>query len=245
MKKLYLTLILHLMISGVCFGQYRFHRNSSFQNNRDVGYISFRKNVVPACLITGGILIDAFHIKKQVQDFFPGTDIHIEDFLQYVPIAILYGGDLVEEDHANTVFDQTKYLIISELATGILTHALKLSIPEMRPDGGTQSFPSGHTSLSFSAASVVYNEFIDDNSKLASWGYTFSTATGLLRITNNRHWVPDVLVGAGMAMIITNLVYYFEPLKNWDPFHWNNRYAVIPQVQPDLKAFAISISYRP
>ena len=36
---------------------------------------------------------------------------------------------------------------------------------------------------------------------------------------NNKHWVSDVLVGAGLEILVTDLVYRFEPLKNWNPFN--------------------------
>ena len=37
-------------------------------------------------------------------------------------------------------------------------------------------------------------------------GYTTATAVGALRILN-KHWLPDVLAGAGIGILSTNLVY--------------------------------------
>ena len=53
---------------------------------------------------------------------------------------------------------------------------------------------------------------------LAYSGYLFATTTGVFRVLNNKHWVGDVLVGAGIGILVTDLVYRFEPLKNWNPF---------------------------
>ncbi len=222
------------------------NRYSGFNSaSHDSYYISFRKNILPASLITGGILIEAFHVKTQIQDFFPQTNYDIENYIQYVPIGIMYGADIWPVEHENSVFDQTKYLVISELVNAVLTHAFKITIHESRPNGGTHSFPSGHASQSFTCATVLFNEFYDYNQSVASSGYLFSTTTALLRVTNNKHWVPDVLIGAGMGMIVTNLVYYFQPLKNWDPFHFNRRASIIPDLDPFEGRYAVSFIYRP
>src|SRR6266568_6781379 len=39
------------------------------------------------------------------------------------------------------------------------TYALKYSIDERRPNGGSQSFPSGHSSISFSAAEFMRERY--------------------------------------------------------------------------------------
>ena len=37
-------------------------------------------------------------------------------------------------------------------------------------------------------------------------------------MVNNRHWVSDVVAGAGIGFLVGNLIYHIEPLKNWNPF---------------------------
>jgi membrane-associated phospholipid phosphatase len=44
----------------------------------------------------------------------------------------------------------------SALTLGV-TYGLKYSVHETRPNGGSQSFPSGHSSISFSAAEFLQN----------------------------------------------------------------------------------------
>lgn len=43
-------------------------------------------------------------------------------------------------------------------------------------------------------------------------GYTLAGITGITRQLNNRHWIGDVLVGAGIGMISTDLGYFFSDL---------------------------------
>jgi membrane-associated phospholipid phosphatase len=104
------------------------------------------------------------------------------------------------------------------LANTIVVGSIKRITNEERPNGGEHSFPSGHTSTAFVMATMLFHEFKDTKPALAYSGFAFATATGVLRVLNNAHWVSDVLVGAGIGIIITDLVYRFEPLKNWNPF---------------------------
>lgn len=148
----------------------------------------------------------------------------LDDYIQYAPVVIMYSADLFKVPAKNTVWNQTKYLIISEALTSGVVQALKYSLKIQRPNNGAfNSYPSGHTSQAFVQSQVLYNEFKSTNKAIAYSGFLFSIPTGALRIVNNRHWVPDVLLGAGIAMLVTNLVYYFEPLKNWNPFNQKKR----------------------
>jgi membrane-associated phospholipid phosphatase len=46
-------------------------------------------------------------------------------------------------------------------------------------------------------------------------GYTVATATGTFRMLNNRHWLSDVLVGAGIGILSAKASYIIYPwIKN-------------------------------
>jgi membrane-associated phospholipid phosphatase len=199
-----------------------------------------KAQLVTVGLISGGILIESANIKKEIQGWFPRTNTHVEDYLRDVPVGMLYVSDVFGCKHRNNAFNQTIYLIISRLATGYLTGAIKKITNLKRPNGENLAFPSGHTSEAFVSATFLYNETIDYDPYLAYSGYLFSAATGVLRITNNKHWISDVLVGAGLGMFITNLVYYIEPFKNWDPFRLNNKAEIIPDIDIDSGTFYVS-----
>ena len=145
---------------------------------------------------------------------------HIDDYLHYVPIVTMYTADLFKVPAKNTVWNQTKFLIMSEALTSGIVWGLKIGLGIQRPNNGTyNAYPSGHTSQAFVQSQVLYNEFRETAPLLAASGFLFSISTGTLRILNNRHWVPDVLLGAGIGMLVTNIIYHYEPLKNWNPFH--------------------------
>ena len=80
------------------------------------------------------------------------------------------------------------------------------------------AFPSGHSTIAFTNAAVLQNEFQETSTVYAYSGYAFAATTGVFRMLNNKHYVSDVLVGAGIGILVTQLVYHFEPLKNFNPF---------------------------
>lgn len=143
----------------------------------------------------------------------------VDDWIHYAPIVTMYAADLFKVPAKNTVWNQTKFLVISEAVTAGIVWSLKVGLGVLRPDSTTfTAYPSGHTSQAFVQSQVLFNEFRATAPLLAASGFLFSTTTGALRVLNNRHWVPDILLGAGIGMLVTNAVYYFEPFKKWNPF---------------------------
>ncbi|MBL7898312.1 MAG: phosphatase PAP2 family protein [Crocinitomicaceae bacterium] len=179
-------------------------------------------------LLSVALMTDSskYGLHTLIRQPFNGYTNHADDYIQYAPGVILYTADLFGAKAKNNVWNQTKYIAISELITSGIVQALKYSLKVQRPNNGSfNSYPSGHTSQAFVQSQVLYNEFRETNKLLAYSGFLFSVPTGALRIINNRHWVPDVLLGAGIAMLVTNTVYYFEPLKNWNPWKKKNKKA--------------------
>jgi hypothetical protein len=185
-----------------------------------------KQSIVPFSLITTGLIINYSHgsigkenLQKNIQNSFPDFKTNVDDFLLFVPALTMYTADLFKVKSKNDAFTQTKYLVIAGLTNNLITVGLKNITKEERPDGSdNDSFPSGHTSNAFVMATVLHHEFIDSNAWLAYSGYLFAATTGVFRVLNNKHWVGDVLVGAGIGILVTDLVYRFEPLKNWNPF---------------------------
>jgi membrane-associated phospholipid phosphatase len=199
--------------------------------------LTLKSQILPISLITVGSLLNIGEIKNHIQDKLPNTNTNVEDYLQYAPIAEMYLSDALGFKHQNSIFDQTKYLAISQLTTSLLVHLLKSTTKVKRPNGEDQSFPSGHTSAAFVGATVLFQEFKNTEPILAYSGYLFATTTGVLRMTNDAHWLPDVLVGAGIGILTTNLVYYFKPLQGFQPFHKKKDIVVIPMINSNSLGF--------
>jgi len=230
-----------LGVSGI-YGQADFVRNDTITAKQ-----LLKRSIVPVTLITVGAIVSGTgceqnlqtNIRNKVGDDF---EFHIDDYVQYAPIVQMYIADAAGMKSRNHWFDQTKYLFISNVITATITHGLKSWIDKTRPNGGEHSFPSGHTTFAFTNAAVLCNEFRQTSPWFAYSGYAFAVTTGSFRMLNNKHWLSDVLVGAGIGILITNIVYYFEPLKSFNPFKKSKELVLIPQI--DDNKLGLYFSYK-
>lgn len=194
-----------------------------------------KKSIVPLSLIGTGILLSDSGFEKSFNTTtrnWVGNDFEttLDDYTRYAPVATLYIADIAGVQAKNHWFDQTKNLAISMILTDVFTRAIKNSVFKIRPDGSNDNaFPSGHTSITFASGAVVYEEFKDSSPLLAYSGYGFATLTGGLRMANNKHWVSDVLVGAGLGILVTKLVYHFDYLFKWNPFIKSKDMSLVPR----------------
>lgn len=79
-----------------------------------------------------------------------------------------------------------------------ITGGLKYAINKSRPfHGGGQAFPSGHTSITFQAASFIHRRY---GFKYSIPGYVLAGWTGYSRINATRHDGWDVLAGAAVGI---------------------------------------------
>jgi membrane-associated phospholipid phosphatase len=101
----------------------------------------------------------------------------------------------------------TSLLLQSEALMIAMVYPMKRIINAERPDGGYHSFPSGHTAQAFVAATFLHKEYGHKSPWYSVAGYTMASAVGMCRMISNRHWASDVLVGAGIGVLSTNLVY--------------------------------------
>lgn len=67
------------------------------------------------------------------------------------------------------------------------------------------SFPSGHTTVAFAAATVYAMEY-KHRPWIPIFAYSAATLIGVSRITENRHWATDVLAGAALGFLSGRLV---------------------------------------
>jgi hypothetical protein len=213
---------------------------------------SFLKmSILPIALISGGILISSSNFEKSFQEDVRnavGNDFSttVDNYTRYVPIVELYAADVMGVKAKNHWFDQTKNLTLSIVITDFITFKLKKHIYKIRPNGSPdgESFPSAHTSSAFTNATVLYEEFKETSPLLAYSGYAFATTTGALRIMNNAHWLGDVLVGAGIGILVSEVVYYFDPIIKWNPFKMAKNVTLIPEIDNHQYGFYMCVKFK-
>ena len=189
-----------------------------------------KKAIVPTALIGSSLLITNSNFEKRLQDNIGGTaSTSIDDYTSFLPLAQMYTADVIGIESRSHWFDQTKNAAISLLLTDLITTRLKRSIDKTRPSGANNNaFPSAHTSYAFTSATVLYEEFKDTNPVLAYSGYAFAVTTGYLRMAKDAHWFSDVLLGAGIGITVTKLVYHFDYFFAWNPFKKKSNIAIAP-----------------
>ncbi|SHI67713.1 phosphatase PAP2 family protein [Aquimarina spongiae] len=211
-----------------------------YQTEQSVKKRKLTGRLVPIALITTGVLLSTNDFEQSLQKDLRssiGNDFNtkIDDYTRYIPVLQMYTADILGVKAQNHWFDQTKILILSSLLSNGTSTLLKKEIYKKRPGDYAEnsthanSFPSGHTTTAFTTASVLYEEFKDTSPALAYSGYAFAVMTGALRMMNNAHYLSDVLVGAGIGILATKVVYHFEYLFDWNPFKNLKGVAFAPQ----------------
>ena len=146
--------------------------------------------------------------KKNTQlltDFKTGIDDYTQFFGPAMVVGLKLGGYEGRSDWPRLLASAgMSYALMAGFVNGI-----KYTAKEMRPDGSTaNSWPSGHTATAFVGATLLHKEYGLTRSPWWSVaGYGVATATGVMRVLNNRHWVSDVMSGAGIGILSGELGY--------------------------------------
>lgn len=209
---------------------------------------SFRSYLLPTALVVYGALsLNAAPLQKINRTFQNGLaapngqHTNLDDYLQYTPAIASHVISLAGVKGKHTFFER---VIISGM-TAVLSAGVVLSVKrithETRPDfSNNLSFPSGHTTTVFGSAELIRQEYKDASPWYGIGAYAVASLTGYLRMYNNKHWLGDVLAGAGVGIISAKIATQLYPLvkkiifKNKTPFT-----AVYPSYQQG--AFTVNL----
>ena len=160
--------------------------------------------------VTGLALLPADkYIADGVQKKLPGFEAKFDDYLQYTPWAAhavmgLCGVKGVSKNRWQVLTADA----LAAVMMATMVNGLKYSINRTRPNGDNASFPSGHTATAFTGATLLAHEYGSRSVWIPIAGYTVATASGVMRILNNRHYVSDVVVGAAVGILSAELAYW-------------------------------------
>ena len=153
-----------------------------------------------------------FSTKAELSEDHPKFAAHVDDYTIFSPLLAMYALDIAGVKAKNNVIDQTAMVLITTVFTTAAITTVKNKTHRLRPDGSSyNSFPSGHTATVFAAAEMFNEEFKDQSPWFGYAAYTVATATGILRMYNNKHWLSDVVTGAGFGILSTKLTYVIYP----------------------------------
>ena len=214
MKKL---LIILLFVPLITFGQNK--KNDTIHQIQNIKF-NYKSVIIPTVFISYGIIgIDNGALKRfnyEIQEDLleqMDNEIKIDNVSQYVSSLAVYGLNALGVKGKNNFKDRTIILGTASLIMGSTVSGMKKMTSIERPDGSNKfSFPSGSTAIAFMGAEFLYQEYKDVSVWYGITGYLVATATGFLRMHNNKHWFSDVVTGAGIGIVSTKIAYWIHPL---------------------------------
>lgn len=162
-------------------------------------------------LIATGLLEKHFDDKfrRLRNGVMPEFDYRLDNYTQMAPAAILLG---LKAAGVPSRSSWGRMLVSDAISIALMTgvvQGLKHTTDVTRPDGtNKQSFPSGHTATAFMTATMLSKEYGHISPWVSVGAYSVATATGLMRMANNKHWLSDVMVGAGIGILSTEFGYW-------------------------------------
>ena len=171
----------------------------------------FQSTYIAVPLIAGGLIEkhQDSKFRKLRNDFLPEFHRTLDNYLQVTPAAITVGLKALGVPSRSS---WGRLALSSALSAGVMAtvvNGLKYSTHQTRPDGtDTRSFPSGHTATAFTTATILSKEYGHLSPWVSVGAYAVATTTGLMRIANNKHWLSDVMAGAGIGILSTEFGYW-------------------------------------
>jgi membrane-associated phospholipid phosphatase len=151
--------------------------------------------------------------RSEIQKNFPGVETRIDDLLPSMPAVLAGGLYLSGMKGRNTPVNAAVMFFTANALSGFIGDHLKEATHVLRPNGlDFLSFPSNHTIAAFMAAEFLHQEYKDESPWISLAGYTMASTVGSIRMLENRHWLSDVLAGAGIGILSTKVTYVVYPL---------------------------------
>lgn len=217
LKKYSQLILLIILLLTVLIGQDRYESFPTWvESVPEYGFSGMKNSVTQKSnlLILGtaglGALL-AYQFDDQIQDFAQREGLLPDKVSQFgdlyggiwsawlLPVLIIITSKAIDESNRE-MLEKLEFAASALVANGVTTIILKELIGRERPNSSSnRSMPSGHTSHSFAVAAVA-NELYGH--KVGTAAYLIAGLVAISRINDNKHYLSDVIVGAGLGTII-------------------------------------------
>jgi hypothetical protein len=198
--------------------------------------------LVPFGGMTAAFIAGDSWLSKQVPDKPDQLDrsLKISDYTTYALIGAGGGAFLLGHMTHNDHLSETG-LLAGEAAINstAITYLLKTATQRPRPlqDNGNgtffqggASFPSEHSAIAWSIASVVAHEYPGPLTKLMAYG--MATAITMTRVTSKQHFPSDVIIGSALGWYFGRQVYRAHHDPELGGTAWGNFYDAPAETGP-------------
>jgi membrane-associated phospholipid phosphatase len=112
----------------------------------------------------------------------------------------IYLNSKVKNDTKTNLISKMQFSTFAMLTNGIITVGMKRAFGRERPNGSCcQSFPSGHTSHSYTIAAIAHELYGDTVGAVV---YGLATLVAASRMNDNKHYLSDVIFGAALGTAV-------------------------------------------
>lgn len=226
---------------------------NSQRNNKNPYKFRPLELIIPTTLIAVGVIgLESDWLKwhnGEVRDELQEhhhPKVGIDDFSQFTPLAATYGLKLCGVRSLHSYADMTIIAGTAYFLTGISVYGIKTITRVQRPDGSSRnSFPSGHTATAFAGAELLRREYWDVSPWIGISGYIVAAGTGFFRMYNNRHWLSDVIAGAGVGILSVEAAYWLYPTIAKHLFHkqYLKNIYLMPHISSHEKSLSCIITF--
>lgn len=210
-KSVKTAILLFLLVFQISFAQQTMAKDSLELKENNLKVKQF---IIPAFLVTSGFVLlynpkINENIKNSIQKHNSNFKTGADNFTQFVPGVTVFALNAFGIKGKHNYKDAALIYAGSLAIASAFVLPLKAITKEERPDfSANNSFPSGHTAFAFASAEFLRQEYNDTSPWISYAGYAVATATGVLRMYNNKHWFGDVVAGAGFGIASAKLSYY-------------------------------------
>ncbi len=197
--------------------------------------------IVPTALVVYGFIslnnarlrnIDN-NTQEEIWEDHPHHRTTIDNYLQFAPAVVVYALNLSGIHGEHNFLDRSAIFLMSNIFLNITVSSLKSITHQLRPDGSDYlSFPSGHTTEAFASAEFLRMEYRNKSAWYGVAGYLIAATTGYLRMYNDKHYLSEVMAGAGIGILSTDLSYWLYPkFKRLFVLHGIKNAMILPYYQ--------------
>lgn len=197
--------------------------------------LKVKQFIVPAVAITYGLLSigngPLNGLNRDVKNEFArnGFDYKtkIDDYTRFLPAATAFGLEAFGVKGRNKIKDKAIVYAMAMAISATTVFPIKKITRQMRPDSSSKdAFPSGHAAAAFVAAEFLRKEYSHISPWIGIGGYVIAAGTGYLRLQNNKHWLGDIVAGAGIGIASTQLAYFIHDRVKWSLMNKSNTFII-------------------